>query len=106
MAGKMVGQMARQMGISNEKAGNLMKKAKKANDGYNMGGMQSMRIPGMGGYEMNRGHGGTVMVVSIGSMSPKPYHREERSEASTLIQSTENQVRARHFNNNDGKVTF
>ena len=49
MAGKMVGQMARQMGISNEKAGNLMKKAKKANDGYNMGGMQSMRIPGMGG---------------------------------------------------------
>ena len=106
MAGKMVGQMARQMGISNEKAGNLMKKAKKANDGYNMGGMQSMRIPGRGGYEMNRGHGGTVMVVSIGSMSPKPYHREERSEDSTLIQSTENQVRARHFNNNDGKGTF
>ena len=84
MAGKMVGQMARQMGISNEKAGNLMKKAKKANDGYNMGGMQSMRIPGMGGYEMNRGHGGAVMVVSIGSRAPRT-----KSALVTLTTTTE-----------------
>ena len=113
MGARTVNQMSRQMGISKKEAGGLMKKAKKVNDGYGMNiggimgrGMQSMRIPGMGGYEMNRGHGGTVMVVSIGSMSPRPYHREERPEDSTLIQSTENQVRARHFNNNDGKGTF
>jgi hypothetical protein len=116
MGARTVNQMSRQMGISKKEAGGLMKKAKKVNDGYGMNlggimddsfqGMQSMRTPGMGGYGMNRGHGGTVMVVSIGRMSPRPYHREERSEDSTLIQSTENQVRARHFNNNDGKGTF
>ena len=46
------------------------------------------------------------MVISIGSMKPLMRNKEEHSEDSTLIKSTENQVRARHFNNNGGKGTF
>ena len=55
---------------------------------------------------MNRDMGGTVVTVSIGRMSPMRSRSEERSEDSTLIQGTESQVRARHFNNNGGKGTF
>ena len=45
-------------------------------------------------------------MVSLGRMSPFHSQSEERAEDSSLIKSTENQVRARHFNNNDGKGTF
>jgi len=102
----MTKQMSKQMGVSKKKAVGLMKQAKKMNYGYgmNMGG--EMRSPGMGGYEINRGHGGTVLMVSLGRMSPFHSRPEERPEDSSLIKSTENQVRARHFNNNDGKGTF
>ena len=109
-SGGMANQMSEQMGVSKKEAGGLMKKAKKMNDGYdmNIGGLMGgeMRSPGMGGYEINRGHGGTVLMVSLGRMSPFHSQPEERAEDSSLIKSTENQVRARHFNNNDGKGTF
>jgi hypothetical protein len=107
-SGGMVEQMSEQMGVSERQAGGLMKKAKKMNmsQGMNMGGMPSRTPPGMGGYEMNRDMGGTVVTVSIGRMSPMRSRSEERSEDSTLIQGTESQVRARHFNNNGGKGTF
>jgi hypothetical protein len=111
--GGMVDQMSEQMGVSNKEAGGLMKKAKKMNDSYsmNMGGMmappmETARRPGMGGFEMNRDMGGSVMILSLGKMPSMRHHREEREEDSSLIQSTENQVRARHFNNNGGKGTF
>lgn len=111
--GGMVDQMSEQMGVSNKEAGGLMKKAKKMNDSYsmNMGGMmappmETSRRPGMGGFEMNRDMGGSVMILSLGKMPSMHHHREEREEDSSLIQSTENQVRARHFNNNGGKGTF
>ena len=111
--GGMVDQMSEQMGVSNKEAGGLMKKAKKMNDSYsmNMGGMmappmETSRRPGMGGFEMNRDMGGSVMILSLGKMPSMRHHREEREEDSSLIQSTENQVRARHFNNNGGKGTF
>lgn len=111
--GGMVDQMSEQMGVSNKEAGGLMKKAKKMNDSYsmNMGGMmappmENARRPGMGGFEMNRDMGGSVMILSLGKMPSMRHHREEREEDSSLIQSTENQVRARHFNNNGGKGTF
>ena len=105
MSARMTKQMSKQMGVSKKEAGGLMKKAKKMNDGYDlMGG--GTRPPGMGGYEINRGHGGTVLMVSLGRMSPFHSQSEERAEDSSLIKSTENQVRARHFNNNDGKGTF
>ena len=113
-SGGMVSQMSKQRGVSPTKAGDLMKKAKK----MNRGGMSSYSTPGpgTGGYEMNRGFsnsmrrnmGGTVMVLSLGEMPsmkqicPDSYEDEDKS----LIQSTENQVRARHFNNNGGKGTF
>ena len=110
MSARMTKQMSKQMGVSKKEAGGLMKKAKKMNDGYgmNMGGLMGggPRPPGMGGYEINRGHGGTVLMVSLGRMSPFHSQSEERAEDSSLIKSTENQVRARHFNNNDGKGTF
>jgi len=110
MSARMTKQMSKQMGVSKKEAGGLMKKAKKMNDGYgmNMGGLMGggTRPPGMGGYEINRGHGGTVLMVSLGRMSPFHSRPEERPEDSSLIKSTENQVRARHFNNNDGKGTF
>ena len=96
--GGMVDQMSAQMGITEQKAGGLMRRASMMND---MSGP-----PGMGGFEMNRGMGGTVMVVRLGRMSPMRYRPEERDEDSSLIKSTENQVRARHFNNNGGKGTF
>ena len=97
--GSMVKQMSEQMGISKKEAGGLMKKAKKMNygAGMNIGGLR-----GMGGYEMNRGMGGTVLMVSLGRMSPMLSPPED----STLIKGTENQVQARHFNNNSGKGTF
>jgi hypothetical protein len=111
--GGMVDQMSEQMGVSNKEAGGLMKKAKKMNNSYsmNMGGMmappmETARRPGMGGFEMNRDMGGSVMILSLGKMPSMRHHREEREEDSSLIQSTENQVRARHFNNNGGKGTF
>jgi len=111
--GGMVDQMSEQMGVSNKEAGGLMKKAKSMNDaeGMNMGGMKRRPMPapgrpGMGGFEMNRDMGGSVMILSLGKMPSMLHHREEREEDSSLIQSTENQVRARHFNNNGGKGTF
>tara|TARA_R100000656_G_scaffold121461_1_gene96452 strand:+ start:93 stop:362 length:270 start_codon:yes stop_codon:yes gene_type:complete len=85
---RMANQMSDQMGISTERAGGLMNKASMMND--------------MAGYKK----GGSVMVISIGSMKPLMRNKEEHSEDSSLIKSTENQVRARHFNNNDGKGTF
>jgi hypothetical protein len=108
-SGGMFKQMSDQMGVSKKEAGGLMKKAKKMNNGagMNMGGMMGDEgRPGMGGYEMNRDMGGTVVTVSIGRMSPMRYRPQERPEDSTLIQGTESQVRARHFNNNGGKGTF
>mgnify|MGYP003634509351 FL=1 len=112
-SGGMANQMSEQMGVSKKEAGGLMKKAKKMNDSYsmNMGGMmappmETSRRPGMGGFEMNRDMGGSVMILSLGKMPSMRHHREEREEDSSLIQSTENQVRARHFNNNGGKGTF
>ena len=86
--GGMANQMSDQMGISMERAGGLMDRAARMND--------------MAGYK----GGGSVMIVSIGSMKPLMRNKEEHSEDSSLIKSTENQVRARHFNNNDGKGTF
>ena len=105
MSARMTKQMSKQMGVSKKEAGGLMKKAKKMNDGYDLMGDET-RIPGIGAYEINRGHGGTVLMVSLGRMSPFHSRPEERPEDSSLIKSTENQVRARHFNNNDGKGTF
>jgi len=88
MAGKMVGQMADQMDMSRKEAGGLMDKASMMND--------------TAGFKK----GGSVMVISIGPMKPLMRNKKEHSEDSSLIKSTENQVRARHFNNNDGKGTF
>jgi len=81
-------QMSDQMGISMERAGGLMDRAKMINS---RAGFKS---------------GGSIMIVSMGSLKPLMRNREEYSEDSSLIKSTENQVRARHFNNNDGKGTF
>lgn len=86
--GGMIDQMSDQMDMSRKEAGGLMNKASMMND--------------MAGYKK----GGSVMVISIGSMKPLMRNKEEHSEDSTLIKSTENQVRARHFNNNGGKGTF
>jgi|TARA_R110000765_G_scaffold414695_1_gene515339 hypothetical protein len=93
---KTINQMSRQMDITKEKAGNLMSKAKKMNS--------------------NKGYkrGGTVILMSLGSIGPSmdmmrrkdDYHDDTYEEDESLIQSTENQVQARHFNNNDGKGTF
>jgi hypothetical protein len=112
-SGGMVEQMSEQMDVSKKEAGGLMKKAKKMNDSYsmNMGGMMSspmedVRRPGMGGFEMNRDMGGSVLILSLGKRPLMRHHREERPEDSTLIQGTESQVRARNFNNNGGKGTF
>ena len=85
---RMIDQMSDQMDMSRKEAGGLMNKASMMND--------------MAGYKK----GGSVMVISIGSMKPLMRNKEEHSEDSTLIKSTENQVRARHFNNNGGKGTF
>ena len=81
-------QMAEQMGISTERAGGLMDRAEMINS---RAGLR---------------RGGSIMIVSIGSLKPMMRNKEEHSEDSSLIKSTENQVRARHFNNNDGKGTF
>ena len=93
---KTINQMSRQMDITKEKAGNLMSKAKKMNS--------------------NKGYkrGGTVILMSLGSIGPSmdmmrrkdDYHDDTYEEDESLIQSTENQVQARHFNNNNGKGTF
>ena len=115
-SGGVVKQMSRQMDVSKKKAGGLMKKAAKMNkaedfmESYknwaeNKEDVASMNMGGMMG-RMNRNMGGSIMLVSLGSTSPMRRNREEYSEDSTLIKSTENQVRARHFNNNDGKGTF
>ena len=110
MSARMTKQMSKQMGVSKKEAGGLMKKAKKMNDihGMNIGGLMGggTRTPGMGDYEINRRYGGTVLMLGIGRMPPMRSQPEERPEDSSLIKSTENQVRARHFNNNDGKGTF
>ena len=93
-SGGMVKQMSGQMDITKEKAGNLMSKAKKMNS--------------KAGYKK----GGTVVLMSFGALAPhmgmmrRKDDYEEEEEDESLIQSTENQVRARHFNNNDGKGTF
>ena len=108
-SGGIVEQMSKQMDVSEREAGGLMKKARKINDSYemNMGGMMgSVNRPGMGGYEMNRSQGGTVLMVSLGRLPSRHSRPEERPEDSTLIQGTESQVRARNFNNNGGKGTF
>ncbi len=78
MARKMVDQMSDQMGISRKEAGNLMAKAKKIND--------------VEGYK----DGGSV------EWGRKKLDRKTEK----LIKSTENQVRGRYFNDNDGKGTF
>ena len=85
---RMANQMSDQMGISTERAGGLMDRAEMIN---NRAGLR---------------RGGSIMIVSIGSLKPMMRNKEEHSEDSSLIKSTENQVRARHFNNNDGKGTF
>ena len=94
-SGGMVKQMSNQMDITKERAGNLMSKAKKMNS------------------KARYKKGGTVVLMSFGALAPymgmtrrkdDDDNREEEDES--LIQSTENQVRARHFNNNDGKGTF
>ena len=115
-SGGMVKQMSEQMDVPKEKAGGLMKKAAKMNkaedfmESYknwaeNKEDVAGMNMGGMMG-RMNRNMGGSIMLVSLGSTSPMRRNREEYSEDSTLIKSTENQVRARHFNNNGGKGTF
>ena len=89
-SGGMVKQMSNQMDITKERAGNLMSKAKKMNS------------------KASYKKGGTVVLMSFGALAPymgmtrrkdDDDNREEEDES--LIQSTENQVRARHFNNND-----
>ena len=112
-------QMSDQMDIPKQEVRGLMAKAKKKNDaeGYQMGGMLAnpmRRFPGTGGFERTgppaRGyaHGGSVCVVIFGGEDGAAEEgREERnSDTEQLIQGTESQVRARYFNNNDGKGTF
>ena len=83
-------QMADQMDISKQKASGLMGMAKRKNDAA--------------GY-MKGGH---VYVVTFGSedVPVESGRKEIESDTEQLIQGTESQVRARYFNNNDGKGTF
>ena len=86
----MIDQMSDQMNISEKEARGLMAKAKKMNN--------------MAGYM----EGGHVYTVTYGSLDvPIEWGREKlKGDTEKLIQSTENQVRGRYFNNNDGKGTF
>ena len=83
-------QMADQMDISKQKASGLMNMAKRKNDAA--------------GY-MKGGH---VYVVAFGGedVPVESGRKEIESDTEQLIQGTESQVRARYFNNNDGKGTF
>ena len=89
-SGGMANQMADQMDISKQKASGLMNMAKRKNDAA--------------GY-MKGGH---VYVVAFGSedVPVESGRKEIESDTEQLIQGTESQVRARYFNNNDGKGTF
>ncbi len=90
MARKMVDQMADQMDISKQEAGDLMAKAKKVND--------------VAGYM----EGGHVYDVTHGSGDVPIEWGRKKLEGGTeqLIKGSESQVRGRYFNNNDGKGTF
>lgn len=86
------------------KLGGLIKKEKKMDGSEDM--IAESTDTGWAESIMNRGHGGTIMLMSLGRIPRMCYHREERPEDSNLIQGTDSQVRARHFNNNDGEGTF
>ena len=118
-SGGMVNQMSDQMDVPKQEARNQMAKAKKKNDaeGYQMGGMLAdpmRRLPGTGSFErtltprMGYFEGGSVYDVTHGSEDvPIEWGREKlKGGTEELIQSTENQVRGRYFNNNNGKGTF
>ena len=89
-SGGMIGQMSDQMDISTKEAGGLMKKAKKMNK--EMGYMK-------GGHVYDVTHGSEDVPIEWG-------RKKLKSGTEQMIQSTENQVRGRYFNDNDGKGTF